>query len=304
MKSSMKVSGFTFVRNALTFGYPIVESIQSILPIVDEFIVSVGNSEDETLALIQSIGSPKIKIVHSQWDDSLRAGGKVLAVETDKALAAVSKDSDWAFYLQGDEVVHEKYLENIKKSMEQHLNDPKVEGLLFKYEHFYGSYRYVGDSRKWYSREIRIIRNDPSIHSYRDAQGFRKLVAKTGELRKLQVKPIDAYIYHYGWVKDPREHEKKLNYFPTLWNDEKGMEAWKDRLAKPTSEYLQQDIDSLAYFQGTHPEVMNRRVAMEDWVFDFDINQKNFKRGKDRILYWLEKQTGKRLFEYRNYHII
>jgi glycosyltransferase involved in cell wall biosynthesis len=300
----MKVSGFTFVRNAFTFGYPIVESIQSILPIVDEFIVSVGNSEDETLALIQSIGSPKIKIVHSQWDDSLRAGGKVLAVETDKALAAVSKDSDWAFYLQGDEVVHEKYLENIKKSMEQHLNDPKVEGLLFKYEHFYGSYRYVGDSRKWYSREIRIIRNDPSIHSYRDAQGFRKLDAKTGELRKLQVKPIDAYIYHYGWVKDPREHEKKLNYFPTLWNDEKGMEAWKDRLAKPTSEYLQQDIDSLAYFQGTHPEVMNRRVAMEDWVFDFDINQKNFKRGKDRILYWLEKQTGKRLFEYRNYHII
>lgn len=304
MKSSMKVSGFTFVRNALKFGYPIVESIQSILPIVDEFIVSVGNSEDETLALIQSIGSSKIKIVHSVWDDSLRAGGKVLAVETDKALAAVSKDSDWAFYVQGDEVVHEKYLENIEKSMEQYLNDPKVEGLLFKYEHFYGSYRYVGDSRKWYSREIRIIRNDPSIHSYRDAQGFRKLDPQTGELRKLQVKPIDAYIYHYGWVKDPREHEKKLNYFPTLWNDEKGMEAWKDRLAKPTSEYLQQDIDSLAYFQGTHPEVMNRRVAMEDWVFDFDIHQKNFKRGKDRILYWLEKQTGKRLFEYRNYHII
>ncbi len=300
----MKVSGFTFVRNALKFGYPIVESIQSILPIVDEFVVSVGNSDDETLALIQSIGSPKIKIVPSVWDDSLRAGGKVLAVETDKALAAVAKNSTWAFYLQGDEVVHEKYLGNIRAAMEQYKDDPKVEGLLFKYEHFYGSYRYVGDSRKWYSREIRIIRNDPTIHSYRDAQGFRKLDAKTGALRKLQVKLIDAYIYHYGWVKDPREHEKKLNYFPTLWNDEKGMEAWKDRLAKPTSAYLQQDIDSLAFFQGTHPEVMNRRVAMEDWDFDFDIHQKNFKRGKDRILYWLEKQTGKRLFEYRNYQII
>lgn len=106
----MKIAGFTFVRNAIKFDYPIIEAITSILPICDEVVVAVGNSEDDTLGLIKSINSPKIKIIETIWDDSLREGGRVLAVETDKALAAVSPDVDWCFYIQGDEVVHEQYL--------------------------------------------------------------------------------------------------------------------------------------------------------------------------------------------------
>ena len=109
----MKICGFTFVRNAVKLDYPVVESISSILPIVDAFIVSVGNCDDGTLQLIESIGSPKIKIVHSTWDESLKEDGQVLAVETDKALAHVPAEYDWAFYLQADEVVHEKYLDSI-----------------------------------------------------------------------------------------------------------------------------------------------------------------------------------------------
>jgi len=294
----MQVSGFTFVRNAVKFGYPITQSIMSILPIVDEFVVCVGDSEDDTLGLIKSIGSPKIRIVHSVWDDSLRQGGRILAVETDKAFAAVSPGSDWCFYLQGDELVHEKYLDNIQKAMRQYKDDPSVEGLLFKYEHFYGSYRYVGDSRKWYSREVRIIRNDKRIHSYKDAQGFRI------EDRKLRVKLIDAYIYHYGWVKAPQEHQKKLSYFPTLWHDEGWMASWKKKLESSGDQFLQHDIDSLSAFKGTHPKVMQELVAKEDWVFDFDTSKKNFKKPKDRLLYWIEKQTGKRSFEYRNYELV
>jgi glycosyltransferase involved in cell wall biosynthesis len=169
----MKISGFTFVRNAIKFDYPVVESISSILTIVDEFIVCVGNSDDGTLQLIESIRSPKIRIFHSVWDDSIREGGKVLALETDKAFAHISPDSDWAFYLQADEVVHEKDLPNIVKAATQHLEDKKVQGLIFKFIHFYGTYDYIGDSRRWYSHEIRIIRNDRNIHSYRDGQGFR-----------------------------------------------------------------------------------------------------------------------------------
>jgi hypothetical protein len=36
----MKVGGFTFVRNVVKYDYPVVESIRSILPVVDEFIVN------------------------------------------------------------------------------------------------------------------------------------------------------------------------------------------------------------------------------------------------------------------------
>ena len=146
----MFVSGFTFVRNAIKFDYPIVEAIMSILPVCDEVIVAVGNSDDDTL----------------------REGGKVLAVETDKALAAVSPKSDWCFYVQGDEVLHEQYLPTIHQAMQHNLNDLKVDGLLFNYQHFYGTYQYVADTHRWYRREIRVIRNTGKVTSYKDAQGF------------------------------------------------------------------------------------------------------------------------------------
>ena len=132
----MKVSGFSFIRNAIKLDYPIVEAITSILPICDEFVIAVGKSEDDTLALIQSINSPKIKIIETIWDEALREGGRVLASETDKAFSHISPDSDWAFYIQGDEVVHEDYLPLIKKLMEKWKDDLNVEGLLFNYKHF------------------------------------------------------------------------------------------------------------------------------------------------------------------------
>jgi hypothetical protein len=288
----MKISGFTFVRNAIRFDYPVKESILSILPIVDEFIVLVGNSEDDTLALIQSINSPKIKIVPSVWDENIKTGGTVLAVETDKAFAEVAADSDWAFYLQGDEVVHEKYLDTIRQAALKFKDDLRTEGLLFKYEHFYGSYDYVGDSRRWYNREIRMIRNDKSIRSYLDAQGFRK----SG--RKLNVRLIDAYIYHYGWVKHPHAQKTKRNTFETLW----GGGDVQPVADNDFFDYMK-DADSLQKFTGTHPAIMHDRITLKNWQLDFDTSRKKMS-AKDRLLYFIEKTTGKRLFAYRNYHII
>src|SRR5688572_863404 len=289
----MKVSGFTFVKNAVKFSFPVVESITSILPLCDEFIVSVGDSEDGTLELIQSINSPKIKIIRSVWDNSLREGGKVLAVETNKAFDAVSPDSDWAFYIQADEVVHEKYHAEIKAQMQRWKDTPAVEGLLFKYLHFYGTYDYLGDSRKWYRNEIRIIRNDKTIRSYKDAQGFRK------NDQKLKVKPIDAYVYHYGYVKHPADMKKKEWDMNRHWHDD----SWIKENVQETAHFDYSKIDSLAKFTGTHPAVMQKRVNEIDWNLELDPTRKNFKL-KKRMLHWFEKKTGIRLFEYKNYTVI
>ena len=245
----MKISGFTFVRNAIKFDYPVVEAILSILPICDEVIVAVGNSDDNTLRLIKSIDSPKIKIIETIWDDSLRKGGQVLAVETDKALAAVSSDADWCFYIQGDEVVHEQYLPIIKQAMEENLANEQVEGLLFRYKHFYGSYQYVADSFKWYRREIRVIKNTGKISSYRDAQGFRTL-----DNQKLSVKLIEAYIYHYGWVKPPEVQREKMKNSINFWGEEHNVEEVKKQYE--SFDYL--GIDSLSLFEGTHPKEIGR----------------------------------------------
>jgi len=286
----MKISGFTIIKNAVINDYPIVEAITSILPIVDEMIVSVGDCEDETRKLIEAISSDKIKIVDSVWDPALREGGKVLAVETDKAFAHISPDSDWAFYIQADEVVHEQNYATVKAAAEKYLNDKKVDGLLFKYTHFYGSYNYVGDSRKWYHREIRLIKNDKSIQSYRDAQGFRK------NNKKLHVKLIDAYIYHYGWVKNPAKMKEKIKNLNKLWHDDNASEL---RAAL----FNYNDFDSIDKFTGTHPAVMLKRVEAQNWNIDLDVTQKKMSL-KKRFLYWFEKQTGIRLFDYKNYKIV
>ena len=73
----MKVSAFTFIKNGQILGYPFIQSIQSILPIVDEFIINVGNSEDDTLLLIKSISSPKIRVIESHWSEKMKDRGYV-----------------------------------------------------------------------------------------------------------------------------------------------------------------------------------------------------------------------------------
>lgn len=287
----MKVAGFSFIRNAVKFDYPIVEAIISVLPLCDEFVIAVGDSDDDTLGLIKAIPSDKIRIIQTTWDQSALAGGRVLAQETDKALAAVSPDMDWAFYIQGDEVLHEQYIPVVREAMQQYLHDSTVEGLLFNYLHFYGSYSYVGDSRRWYRREIRVIKNSGNVLSYKDAQGFR-----TRDNQKLKVKLIDAFIYHYGWVKPPETQKQRLRNANHFWNTSETIA--KADASVDAFDYSQ--IDSLAHFTGTHPAVMQARVDRLNWPFTFDVSQKRYSP-RVRFLTFIEKLTGWRIGEYRNY---
>lgn len=289
----MKVTGFTFIRNAIKYGYPVTEAIKSILPVCDNFVVAVGNSDDGTRELIESIDPQKIRIIDTIWDDSLRQGGRVLAVETDKAFQAIGSDTDWCFYIQGDEVVHEKYLDNIYTGMQQWKDDKRVDGLLFKYLHFYGSYDYVGTSPTWYDHEIRIIRNDKRIFSYRDAQGFRK-----EENEKLRVKPLDAYIYHYGWVKPPSVMQQKQEQFHKLWHDDNWV---AQNVAKGDYDYLK-NIDALKHFEGTHPKVIQELIARKNWQFDYDIAYNKLSLRK-RLKKFSREHLGLD-FSYKNYKVL
>ncbi len=286
----MKVNGFTFIRNAIKYDYPIVEAIRSILPLCDEVVVAVGNSDDDTYALIQGI-DPKVRIIETVWDDSVREGGRTLALETDKAYQAIASDCDWAFYIQGDEVIHEKYIPVIREAMECYKDDQRVEGLLFNYQHFYGSYDYVGTSISWYLDEIRIIRNRSDIFSYRDAQGFRKQPND-----KLSVKKIDAYVYHYGWVKPPEKMQKKQESFHKMWHDDSWM---KEHVKQGEAFDYFANIDALAVFKETHPAVMQARITSKNWTFDYDISF-NKTKFKDRFKRFLRTYLGIDI-RYKNY---
>ena len=243
--------------------------------------------------LITPYANSKVRIIDTIWDENLREGGRVLAVETDKAFQAVSEDSDWAFYIQGDEVIHEQYLDEVYQNMEKWKDNPKVEGLLFNYLHFYGSYDYVGSSLKWYSKEIRVVRNETTVHSFRDAQGF-----KIGKNRRLRVKPSNATMYHYGWVKDPRAMQRKQENFQKHWHDD----DWIDQNVVKASEYDYSNIDALKPFEGTHPAVMEERLKRMNWKFEFDMSKNKF-TPKEKVKLFLKNKLGIET-GYKNYRLI
>src|SRR3990172_6322620 len=254
----MKISGFTIVRNALLMGYPAKESIESILPLCDEFIVNVGDSDDDTPELIQSIGSDKLIILHTKWDENIRLGGQILSQQTNVALSACT--GDWAFYLQSDEVIHEKEHPYLLEKMREYLENPAVEGLSFRYLHFYGSYQYVQDNyRRWYPREVRIVRKSEDIVSWGDAMDFRH---KDGS--KLAVARIKSHVYHYGWVKTPQKMLNKKKSLDKLWHDD----TWISREYQDHQEFDYPDRSFLVKFKGAHPHVMQQRVAAFAAPFD------------------------------------
>ncbi len=290
----MKVTGITIIKNAVINNYPIVEAIKSVLPLVDEMIVLVGDSEDDTEGLIKSIASDKIKISHSIWDKNIRTGGSVLAVETNKALQLVSADTDWILYIQGDEVLHEKDYPAIREAMKKYERDLKVEGLLFHYLHFYATYDYLRDGRNWYKQETRIIRNGRNIQSHRDAQGFR--IGNT----KIKVARIPATVYHYGWVKNPKDMKTKQKNVAEFWvSDDNSLNQFRES----GDLFDFNNYDSIRKFTGTHPLVMHERIQRMNWQVVLDEKRKNIK-WKYRILFWIEKLTGKRLFTFSNHKII
>jgi hypothetical protein len=286
MIGTMKVSGATFVRNAIKFDYPVVESITSVLPMCDEFIVNVGDSEDETLDLIASIPDPRIRILESIWDPEERSGGRILSRQTDIALAECS--GDWIFYIQADEVIHERFLNSVKQRMEDLLEMHRVEGLLFGFRHFYGSYYLVKDHRKWYRNEVRVIRNHIGVASWRDAQGFRR------EGRKLTVASANAEIYHYGWARRPGVMLSKQRNLDRFWHDDSWIEArYRDGLGL--------DMKDTKPFLDSHPSVMETRVNAASW----DVYRDPGRRQKVKPSLWRRLTSMfDSIGEYRNYVLI
>lgn len=285
----IKVCGFTFVKNAVKLDFPLAESIRSALPLCDKFIVVLGECKDGTREMIERIGSDKIQIIDSVWDESQKSGGRVYALETDKAFQAIGPEYDWCLYIQADEVLHEQDYPKIRAAIKKWNAHRDEEGLLFKYCHFYASFDYVGNSRKWYRNEIRLIRNDKTIQSYRDAQGFRKLG------RKLSVVPVDATVYHYGWVRPPALMQKKNDAVKKYYSGETGE-------SHELEFDYEQSFDSLMKFDGTHPQVMKERIDAKNWQINIDSTKIKMKL-KYKLLYYIEKHLGVRLFEYRNYTI-
>ena len=290
----MKVSGFTFVRDAVRLRYPVVPAIRSVLPLVDEMVVNVGISGDGTLELIRGIDDPRLVVFESRWDDTQLERGRVLAQQTDLALARCA--GDVCLYIQADEAVHEDDHPTVAAALRRLSDDRRLEGLIFDYVHFYGSFHTVGTSRRWYRREVRAVRNRASVRSWRDAQGFR--VGLGDAARKLRAAASGGHVFHYGWVRPPEAQKMKLAEFERLYH---GDAARERRLAEGFS---YDPGEKVRRFRGTHPGPMREWVAREDWPFE--AHPRHLRPGhlREDLLDLFEAATGVRIGEYRNYELV
>jgi hypothetical protein len=289
------ISGFTFIRNGVKFDYPFEESLRSLLPVVDELVVNVGVGEDETLARVRALAAanPKIRIFESVWDESLRAGGAILAQQTNLAMAQCQ--GEWGLYLQADEVLHEEDYPAIREAFARAAERPEVEGLLFDYVHFYGDFFVVNLNPSAYRREVRAVRLRHGIESWKDAQGFR--LKRNGQPEKLRVIRAHARIFHYGWVRPPEVMREKTQAMDKLYHGEG--EGTGDN-------YRYKRIYGLERFAATHPTVMEKRVEEKRWKVDLMAAPLIFtwRDWRKLVSRSIEKATGWLPGEYKNYRAL
>ena len=292
----MKISGFNFLRNGQKLGYPFVASIRSVLPLVDEFVVALGPCDDDTEKLLREIGDPKIRIIPTQWNERLRGdysvGGFVYGQQ--KSIALFNCTGDWAFYLEGDEVVHENDLPKIRAAMEKYLADDRVEALAFDYLHFYGNANTYAWSPRWYRSEVRVIRN--TIPAWSSEALFFNVVVGHKKSRYPRAAHTGATIYHYGWARSQAQMNLKTFAIGKYW----------DKKFKPPAsvDYAQIDPATLKLFSGTHPK------AVQDWLpkvggrFQADPDYKlSSREKKHRFMLKLEQWFGLR-FNKKHYRLV
>ena len=277
--TSPSISGFTFIRNGVELGFPFEASIRSLLPLVDEFVVAVGAGTDATLERVRAIGDPKIRVIETVWNERMADRGFVYAQQ--KMIAQYACTGDWAFYLEGDEVVHEAELAAIRASVDRHHANPQVEALVFDYLHFYGSPDWISVSPGWYRRECRLIRN--TIRSYAPDGQYWLVTTDHKRGRNPRAALAQAHIYHYGWIRRNEDLQKKNEQVAKYW-------------ATPAMQvvYSQFDKRALAPFTGTHPAAVQAwlRTGAEQ-TLNLDPNYRpTRKENKYHLMHRIERLTG------------
>jgi hypothetical protein len=298
----MKISGFSFARNADKLGYPVVESIRSVLPVCDEFVIAIGRGDDtdRTRDLIIEIGSPKIRIIDTEWTDRDTLKNAIYSQQTNIALSECK--GDWCFYIQADEVLHEKYLDAVANRCNELYARKEVEGLLFGYRHFWGDYGHFQAGHAWYPNEIRIVRNNIGAASFGDAQSF--LI----EGRKLNVALANSEMYHYGYVRNPRLMQKRNVEVETIY---RGPGEAQRLFEKAADVFDFGPLDKRPVFKGTHPSVMRDRIRAMDWhdLLQYsgpDRTHFHHDKFKYRALTFIENSFlgGRQLGGFKNYVLL
>lgn len=274
----MKVSGYSFVRNGISNAYPLRESISSLLPLVDEYVVAVGQSDDTTLEVINSLNSPKIKVIETVWNEHMTDRGFVYGQQ--KMIAQYNCTGDWLFYLEADEVLHEKDLPIIRRQLEAHHDVSEVEAIYFDFLHFYGSPATLGIAG--YRQAPRIIKS--SVRSIAPDGLFFVVLDKNKRGRYPVAVSAGCPIYHYGHCRKIGYTNKKLSEVGRFWGQSHS----------PRNGYGYISKYEIKSFDGSHPKIMKEWLAsLAELEFEIDASYRMSLRDyRNRLRFWIESKLG------------
>lgn len=276
----MRISAFTFLRNGVQLAYPFVESIRSALPLVDEYIVALGPSDDGTREAIEAIDDPRIRIIDTQWNG---ATGRGFVYGQQKMIGLFNTTGDWSLYLEGDEVLHERDIDAIRDLAERADRQPHVEAIAFQYHHFYGTPELVATGPAWYRVEPRMIRNH-DIRVISPGGLYFIVLDQNKKGRYPRAVETDATIHHYGWVRPIDSHHRKAKQVSGYWGTPR----------EKANPYENVDASILKPFEGSHPAIMSEWLSSTaNTVFTPNPDYQLTKRDRrQRIKRSIEKVTG------------
>lgn len=296
------VSGFTYVRNGLTYGYPFLEAIHSALPLCDEFVVAVGDSNDGTREALAALKEPKLRLIDTVWDEERlrQQDGRIFAEQCNTALHACK--GTWLLHLQADEVLHQDDLPALRTALQHAHDDQRIEALLLRFLNFVGGYQWVAQDRRYRNWEVRLLRRQPHLYAYKDSMGFRLHPSAASyqqgqKGRKLRAARTPVRVFHYTLSRPPQAMQDKARYMGQFYHSPQELEA----------EYAQASYDfhrrvgAVQAYQGSHPAVMQAFMEANTWPDPIDPAQLRFKNLRHALLSRYERLTGHRPWDHRNW---
>jgi glycosyltransferase involved in cell wall biosynthesis len=181
-RKKMTISAFTMVTDGIKYGYPFIENIKSMLPLVDEYIIIDGGSTDGTRKAIESLNESKVKIVNDE-DTKWEYNWDFWRIIHNFNRGFQECKGDIVLCLDADYIIHEDSYDGLFQSFKDMINLNKIQSQ-------YCRYNFMLADRFFFKKDRTLAVN-----------------MKLCKEKRLNVKwGID--LEHWGWGAEPIIYEK------------------------------------------------------------------------------------------------
>lgn len=197
-----KLTGISMIKDGIKHDYCFEECIASLKEFCDELIICDAGSIDGTAKVLKKMEDRKTKVIYcepEEWEEQKYLKHQILNYFSNKAIAEVV--TDWVFYQQADEILHEKCYQFVRGA----INSGKANGYscarLNLWASPYKMLNVVGDRNPCSTKVIRLAKSE--YMTYGDAESIACDNVSDEYTNQLR-------IYHMGFVRSKEVHADKI----------------------------------------------------------------------------------------------